>query len=201
MTRYYFFALLFTTLAIQASEPSVIDTRWQGQWGDGIRDALTLSPLDHQQMKVHYWRKLDADYRQAELQFDAIATISHADPLTLDWTIEGDPQQGKMHLIYQAEEDVMALTYQSTQQGGTVKLHRSNNQQATDSSNTHAVTEPCLEPHPGSTAITFTWQAPNANHVFLAGEMNNWQADTLPMVKQSGGMASHRLSGAGSLVL
>ena len=48
MTRYYFFALLFTTLAIQASEPSVIDTRWQGQWGDGIRDALTLSPLDHQ---------------------------------------------------------------------------------------------------------------------------------------------------------
>ncbi len=188
MTRYYFFALLFTTLAIQASEPSVIDTRWQGQWGDGIRDALTLSPLDHQQMKVHYWRKLDADYRQAELQFDAIATISHADPLTLDWTIEGDPQQGKMHLIYQAEEDVMALTYQSTQQGGTVKLHRSNNQQATDSSNTHAVTEPCLEPHPGSTAITFTWQAPNANHVFLAGEMNDWQADTLPMVKNSQGV-------------
>ena len=82
MTRYYLFPLLLAAMAAQASD--VTTSRWQGQWGDGIRDALTLSPIDQKQMKVHYWRKLDADYRQAEVQFDAIATIATTEPLTLD---------------------------------------------------------------------------------------------------------------------
>ena len=185
MTRYYLFPLLLAAMAAQASD--VTTSRWQGQWGDGIRDALTLSPIDQKQMKVHYWRKLDADYRQAEVQFDAIATIATTEPLTLDWQIEGDPQQGRMHLAYQSQNDTMALTYRSAQQGGTVKLHRSDSQHPTASSNASSATEPGLNPHLGSTAVTFTWQAPNARQVFLAGEMNDWQADTLPMVKNDQG--------------
>ena len=91
MTRYFLFPLLLSALTAQASD--VTTSRWQGQWGDGIRDALTLTPIDAGQMKVHYWRKLDADYRQAELQFDAIATVAHTEPLTLEWKIEDLPQR------------------------------------------------------------------------------------------------------------
>ena len=84
MTRYYLFPLLLSALTAQASD--VTTTRWQGQWGDGIRDAPTLTPIDAGQMKVHYWRKLDADYRKAALQIDAIATVARTEPLTLDVT-------------------------------------------------------------------------------------------------------------------
>jgi enterochelin esterase-like enzyme len=185
MTRYAVIPLLLSALTAQASD--VTQTRWQGQWGDGFRDALTLAPLNAGQMKVHYWRKLDADYQQAELQFDAIATIAQTEPLTLDWKIEGDPQQGTMHLTYQAEDDAMALTYQSTQQGGTVSLHRSDTRKPSASSKPNTLVEPSLSPQPGSKAVTFTWQAPAAKAVFLAGEMNDWQADTLPMVKNDQG--------------
>ena len=184
MTRYYLFPLLLSALTAQASD--VTTSRWQGQWGDGIRDALTLTPIDAGQMKVHYWRKLDADYRQAELQFDAIATVARTEPLTLEWKIEGDPQQGRMHLAYQSSNDTMALTYRSRQQGGTVNLHRSNSN-TSDTSHAAPAADPVLQPQPGSTAVTFTWPAPRAKSVFLAGEMNDWQADTLPMVKNDQG--------------
>ena len=185
MTRYYLFPLLLSALTAQASD--VTTSRWQGQWGDGIRDALTLTPIDAGQMKVHYWRKLDADYRQAELQFDAIATVARTEPLTLDWKIEGDPQQGRMHLAYQSSNDTMALTYRSRQQGGTVNLHRSDSNKS-DTSHAAPAADPVLQPQPGSTAVTFTWPAPRAKSVFLAGEMNDWQADTLPMVKDEQGL-------------
>lgn len=70
---------------------------------------------------------------------------------------------------------LVTLTSQANapQQGDTVKQHRSNSQQPAASSNANAV--------------SFTWQAPNARQVFLAGEMNDWQADTLPMVKNDQG--------------
>ena len=70
---------------------------------------------------------------------------------------------------------LVTLTSQANapQQGDTVKQHRSNSQQPAASSN--------------AKAVTFTWQAPNARQVFLAGEMNDWQADTLPMVKNDQG--------------
>ena len=184
MTRYYLFPLLLSALTAQASD--VTTSRWQGQWGDGIRDAITLTPIDAGQMKVHYWRKLDADYRQAELQFDAIATVARTEPLTLDWKIEGDPQQGRMHLAYQSSNDTMALTYRSSQQGGTVNLHRSDSNKSATSHATPAA-DPVLQPQPGTTAVTFSWLAPKAKAVFLAGEMNDWQADTLPMVRNDKG--------------
>ena len=84
---------------------------------------------------------------------------------------------------------LVTLTSQANHhpQGGAVKLHRSNNQQTTAGSNNHSATEPGQNPPPGSTAVTFSWQAPNARQVFLAGEMNDWQADTLPMFKNSQG--------------
>lgn len=47
----------------------------------------------------------------------------------------------------------------------------------------HASQEPALQPQPGTTAVTFSWQAARANAVFLAGDMNDWQADSLPMHK------------------
>ena len=94
MTRYLALPLLLASIATWAATDDPTVGRWQGKWGDGIRDALTLTPIDAGQMKVHYWRKLDADYRQAELQFDAIATVARTEPLTLEWQIEGDPQQG-----------------------------------------------------------------------------------------------------------
>lgn len=84
---------------------------------------------------------------------------------------------------------LVTLTSQANHhpQGGAVKLHRSNNQQTTAGSNNPSATEPGQNPPPGSTAVTFSWQAPNARQVFLAGEMNDWQADTLPMVKNDQG--------------
>lgn len=185
MTRYYLLPLLLAAMTAQASD--VTTSRWQGQWGDGIRDALTLTPIDHQQMKVHYWRKLDADYRQAEVQFDAIATLATTEPLTLDWQIEGDPQQGRMHLAYQSKSDTMALTYRSAQQGGTVSLHRSDSQRPVGNNQSTPAAEPSLSQRPGSIPVSFTWLAPKARAVFLAGEMNDWQADTLPMVKNAQG--------------
>lgn len=93
-------------------------TRWQGQWRDGVRDALTLTPMNPQQMRVHYWRNLDVDYQRAERQFDAIATISTTQPLGLEWTLTDDPQHGEMHLVYQAQEEKMTLHYQSDEQSG-----------------------------------------------------------------------------------
>ena len=45
MTRYSMVPLLLSALAVQADEITAI--RWQGQWCDGIRDALTLTPMSH----------------------------------------------------------------------------------------------------------------------------------------------------------
>lgn len=179
MTRYCMMPLLLSTLAVQADE--ITTSRWQGQWGDGVRDALTLTPMSPQQMRVHYWRNLDVDYLQAERQFDAIATISTTSPLSLDWTLTDDPQQGKMHLVYRAEEDKMTLHYQSDPQCGTMSLYRSLPPAST-------TTEPSLSPQPGTQPVTLRWYAPKARAVFLAGEMNDWQADTLPMVKDEQGL-------------
>ena len=178
MTRYCMMPLLLSTLAVQADE--ITTSRWQGQWGDGVRDALTLTPMSPQQMRVHYWRNLDVDYQRAERQFDAIATISATSPLSLDWTLTDDPQQGKMHLVYRAEEDKMTLHYQSDPQCGTMSLYRSLPPAST-------TTEPSLSPQPGTQPVTLRWYAPKARAVFLAGEMNDWRADTLPMVKNDQG--------------
>lgn len=75
-------------------------------------------------MQVHYWRKLNAQWQEPELQFDAIAQVRQADPLSLFWTIEGDPEGGSMALTYQPEEDNMRLTYQSPRLQGSMTLTR-----------------------------------------------------------------------------
>lgn len=181
MRCYLFLPLLLAALPAAASDSGVIGSRWQGRWGDGITDALSLTPVNAQQMKVHYWRKVDPASQRAELEVDATATITNHEPLTLDWQIEGDPQQGKMHLTYQPESDAITLAYQSLQQQGSMTMQRS------EKASTHASLEPALHPQPGSTAITFSWLAPNAKQVYLAGEMNDWQADTLPMHKNEKG--------------
>ena len=182
MRRSLFLPLLLAALPAGASDASVTGSRWQGRWGDGITDALSLSPLDSQQMKVHYWRKINPASQRAELEVDATAAITQTEPLTLDWQIEGDPQQGRMHLVYQQQSDAMTLAYQSQQQQGSMTLKRSEQ-------TPHAQTnqEPSLQSQPGTTGITFTWQAPKAKAVFLAGEMNDWQTDSLPMHKNEKG--------------
>ena len=66
MRRSLFLPLLLAALPAGASDSGVTGSRWQGRWGDGITDALSLSPLDSQQMKVHYWRKINPASQRAE---------------------------------------------------------------------------------------------------------------------------------------
>ncbi|GAA4504431.1 alpha/beta hydrolase [Pseudaeromonas paramecii] len=180
MLRYLCLGLLLGSLAV-AANPEITHTRWQGRWGDGLRDALRLSPGENGQMQVHYWRKLNAQWQQPELQFDAIAQVRQTEPLSLFWTIEGDPDGGSMALTYQPEDDSMRLTYQSPNQQGSVTLTRA------DAEVAQPPAEPCLTPRPGTQAVTFVWHAPQAQAVYLAGEMNDWQADSLPMTRQADG--------------
>ena len=81
MLRWFSFPLLLVAVSLSAQSAELSGVRWQGRWGDGLRDALILTPAadaNAKQMKVHYWRKLNADWQQAELQFDALATVQQA---------------------------------------------------------------------------------------------------------------------------
>ena len=185
MLRWFSFPLLLVAVSLSAQSAELSEVRWQGRWGDGLRDALILTPAadaNAKQMKVHYWRKLNADWQQAELQFDALATVQQAQPLTLQWKIEGDPQQGSMQLVYQPADDTMTLHYTSVQQQGSMTMRR-----ATPTTAAQSGAEPCLQPSDGAQAVTLRWHAPDAKAVYLAGEMNDWQADTLPLQRQADG--------------
>lgn len=169
--------LALISLCSQAATP-LTGTRWIGQWGDGIRDALTLHEQGAKQMGVHYWRKLGPDNQHADIEFDAMADIEHTAPLTLFWKINGDPQQGSMRLTYDATTQAMTLQYMSAQEGGSMRLHPADTP--------HPV-EACTRPASGTHPVTFTLHAPTAKTVYLAGEMNDWQQDTLPMQRDAQG--------------
>lgn len=179
MLRYLSLGLLLGSLAVAAHQ-EITNTRWQGRWDDGERDALRLGPAENGQMQVHYWRKLNAQWQEPELQFDAIAQVRQADPLSLFWTIEGDPEGGSMALTYQPEEDNMRLTYQSPRLQGSMTLTRAGASQP-------VAAPACLTPGPGTQAVTLVWHAPEAKQVYLAGEMNDWQPDSLPLTRQADG--------------
>ncbi|MGL4207023.1 MAG: hypothetical protein ACRCRW_13010, partial [Aeromonadaceae bacterium] len=183
MKPYLVLPLLVASLSVWATPSEPTAERWQGKWGDGITDALTLTPVDNKLMKVHYWRNLQGDTKQPQVEFDSLARIEQAEPLILSWKIEGDPQQGSMRLTYPKGSESLTLHYQSAQEQGSVTMTR----QEKRPSPQETPSEPLLQPHAGSTAISFTWSAPKAKAVFLAGEMNDWQADTLPMVRNDRG--------------
>ena len=47
--------------------------------------------------------------------------------------------------------------------------------------------EPALTPAPGREAVQLHLAASSASKVYVAGEMNDWQADTLPMTQDAEG--------------
>ena len=58
---------------------------------------------------------------------------------------------------------------------------------ATPTTTAQSGAEPCLQPRDGAQAVTLRWHAPDAKAVYLAGEMNDWQTDTLPLQRQADG--------------
>jgi len=173
--------LLCCSLSLSMSQAAPLPQRWQGTWGDGIRDGLGLDMAAAElgkPLRVHYWRQLDADWQKASIEFDVQAEVQSTSPLRLHWALEGDPDRGVMDLSYQPDRDEMQLHYQSSRQQGTMLM--------TQHAQTPAA-EPALTPAPGREAVQLHLAAPSASKVYVAGEMNDWQADTLPMTQDTEG--------------
>ena len=80
--------LLCCSLSLSMSQAAPLPQHWQGTWGDGVRDGLSLDMAAAElgkPLRVHYWRQLDADWQKASIEFDIQAEVQSTSPLRLHW--------------------------------------------------------------------------------------------------------------------
>ena len=170
------YLFLAAALCSCAPQPAAWEGRWGGYWGDGIYDSIALTNAADGAVEVSYWRDVDAD--DVETAPDIPFQVANlAQPLLLQWDVQEYPG-ARIVARYVPQMDRLEVQISGPNLYGVNVMHRHG--QALPP-------HPALEPRAGTQAHIFSLHAPWASEVYLAGEMNDWHADDLPMTKDNDG--------------
>ncbi|WP_026957184.1 alpha/beta hydrolase [Aliagarivorans taiwanensis] len=151
---------------------------WQGCWPNLMEDALRIEHIGDQHATLRYWHNLAASEATADTGQEVTVRVIERSPLQLAWEIS-EPFAAAIQLIHLPDSDELLLTLSSPQ------LCDNNLMTKVEFAAPRPVgcLPNALTAMLGSIPVQLRWHAPDAKQVSLAGEMNDWQAHSLPFAK------------------